>query len=241
VIPTRLAPLGLLLAGCAMGQGYGGDDADADVDTDTDTGTGTGTGTGTLTDTGMDLDADTDSDTDSDSDTDTGTGTGSGTSTDPCDEDGVPRDVEHDHVCTFGQGPFTRHQADVLERPELHVLGVYQSVAGEIAVELDRRGPAVLVLSSYEPVNWVVTASAGACLQRVILNGYNDQTAEVPDGVEVDEFTGYGYLAACAFEWPNDDGGCDTPGLVDGAEAETDLVLTSFGGCYESSGFTLSD
>jgi len=240
VISVRFATC-LLFAGCAMGQGYGGADGDSDVDSDSDS--DTDSSTVTSSDTGMDLDADTDSDSDSDTDVDTDSDTGSvsDTGTDPCDEVGVPRDVEHDHVCTVGQGPFTRYQSDAPERPELHILGVYQSAGGEIAVELDRRGPAVLVLSSYEPVNWVVTTSADACLERVILNGYNDQTVEVPDGVEVDEFTGYGYLSACAYAWPNDDGGCDTPGLVDGAEAETDLVLTSFGACYESSGFTLRD
>ena len=61
-------------------------------------------------------------------------------------------------------------------------------------------------------------------------------------GDVVDAGTGPGsYFAACAYEWPAGTGGCATEDLVAGVEAHTGLSVSSFHGCYASSGFTLGD
>ncbi|MDC0723140.1 hypothetical protein [Nannocystis bainbridge] len=49
----------------------------------------------------------------------------------------------------------------------------------------------------------------------------------------------FDFFAACGYFWPENDSGCDTPGLVAGAEAATGLSLTTFAGCYEASSFSL--
>src|SRR5690349_12490728 len=61
---------------------------------------------------------------------------------------------------------------------ELHIVGVYETHGdhnfdfhppGAATVHVDRKSSSILVLSSYEPVHWTVTASDGAVLERVIL------------------------------------------------------------------------
>ncbi len=48
------------------------------------------------------------------------------------------------------------------------------------------------------------------------------------------------YYTACGYEWPSGTGGCDTPGLVTGAQNETGMVLDSFTGCYHGTDFELN-
>lgn len=77
-------------------------------------------------------------------------------------------------------------------------------------------------------------------LEHVILNGYDAHTVQGQGMALVTDVTGGpNYFVACGYFWPENDGGCDTPGLVAGAEALTGLTLTSFIGCYEGSSFSL--
>ncbi len=129
---------------------------------------------------------------------------------------------------------------------ELHILGVYEPMprGATINVTVSRtRRPIALVLSSYEPATWNLMLAAGVTLNRVILNGYNTHTVlGAPAGVPVDNRSGVGrYLTACAFQWPSDTGGCDTPGLVSMSSTMVGVPVTSFTGCYASSSFTLTD
>jgi len=115
-----------------------------------------------------------------------------------------------------------------------------------------------LVLASYEPTNWTVTADASSALTRVILSGYGASTAVVPAGVTV-ETADLGY----AYEWYTDEElalkcedvedptYCDAIGdyweterlnssllakaLVDNAEALSGDKLGAFHGCYSMS------
>ena len=115
---------------------------------------------------------------------------------------------------------------------------------GETEVEVSRSAaPIVLVLSSYVSTSWRLNLAPETQLRQVIINGYEPSVlANQPDGVEVIDLTGPGrYLSACSYVWPGDDQGCDTPGLVRGAEARTGLTLTSSQGCYSGAGFVLRD
>ncbi len=234
------------LGGCAGGQlresgedGYVDADADSDADSDSDTDSGTGSSTDTGADSDVDIDGDVDADSDSDSDTDTDTGTGTGTADEP------PPDVDVSAECG-GYLPST-YVADEWEEPELHIIGVYEAsgnhaVCTEATVHVERETEMILVLSSYECVSWIVTAEPGANITDVIVNGYEVSSVEVPDGVDVEYHVGVGsYLSACAYAWPGDACGCDTPGLVDDVERITDLTLTSFTGCYQGWDFTLGE
>lgn len=134
---------------------------------------------------------------------------------------------------------------------ELHLIGVYEThsnhgsgihPAGAATVHVERKASSILVLSSYEPVHWTVTAAEGVTLEKVILNGYHDQTADVPAGVQVEVYDGPdGSLGAYAYAWPSSEGGSDTQGLVAAVENLTGRPLTSFHGCYQATGFVLRD
>jgi hypothetical protein len=131
--------------------------------------------------------------------------------------------------------------------PELFIFGVYESSSthsspGQAHVTVSRTSPHILVLSSYVQIHWTVSVAGGAGLERVILNGYEEQTvAGVPQGIPVENRSGAGYVAACAYVWPADDQGCNTPGLVSGLRTLTSREVTGFAGCYRATEFTLSD
>jgi hypothetical protein len=61
---------------------------------------------------------------------------------------------------------------------KIHVLSAYSTVAyggwNEVFISKNAN-PIVLVLSSYEKNNWLINLQAGAKLERVIVNGYENQ------------------------------------------------------------------
>lgn len=134
---------------------------------------------------------------------------------------------------------------------ELHLIGVYESHSGHsydnhppgaASVHVERKGSSILALSSYEPVHWTVTVADGVKLEKVILNGYHDQTADVPAGVTVEVHDGPDTsLGAYAYAWPSAEGGSDTQALVTALENLTGRALGSFNGCYHASSWTLHD
>jgi len=133
--------------------------------------------------------------------------------------------------------------------PELNVIGMYESdgghgaPAGTTIVEVNRAGPMVLVLSSYEPVDWVLNLGPGANITQVILNGYHPSTVSgLASGTTVEHRTGPGnYLSACAYDWPGTSGtGCSTPTLVSQLQSLTGLQLNSLQGCYHGTSWTLN-
>jgi hypothetical protein len=131
--------------------------------------------------------------------------------------------------------------------PELFIFGIYESsgnhsASGQAHVTVSRTSPHILVLSSYEATQWNVTVTSVAGLERIILNGYEGQTVTgVPAGIPVEDRSGPGFLAACAYVWPSDDQGCNTPGLVWGLRSLTSREVTGFSGCYRATQFALSD
>jgi hypothetical protein len=150
--------------------------------------------------------------------------------------------------CPTDQGYFlSTHLAPKEGSPALRVIGVYESRSdhsadyhptGSATVDVEWPGPTVLVLSSYEPTAWAVKTGPDTTIERVILNGFYPQLVTAPPGAVVDDHSGDGkYFSPCGFEWPNDDGGCDTPALVAGAEQLSGLTLSSFHGCYRMTNF----
>ena len=87
---------------------------------------------------------------------------------------------------------------------EVHVIGQYESsngihgigrprVAGDTDVNLqvtgENRRPLILVLASYEPVNWQLSVTAGVTIDRVIAVSFNAMALEG----HCAEFNAYGY------------------------------------------------
>jgi hypothetical protein len=118
---------------------------------------------------------------------------------------------------------------------------------GSARVTIRRSGPIALVLTAYEPTDWVLDLAAGVRLQSVSIFGMHGQTVSgVPDGVPVDihvacadrngggnctEPTGESFPIA-AHQWPFDTGGGDTQGFVRFVEDQLCLPLKHFGGAY---------
>jgi hypothetical protein len=80
---------------------------------------------------------------------------------------------------------------------EVHVVAVHEgdrpgrvrAGVGAAVVHVDRPGVEVtLVVSSYNPVAWEVTASPKTMVIKVILAGYHTQTAAVPKGAQVVDY-----------------------------------------------------
>lgn len=136
--------------------------------------------------------------------------------------------------------------------PELLIIGVYETRSdhsggyhpqGTATVHVVNQGatPLTLVLSSYEPTLWNLNVDAGVNISQIILNGYHTQNISGASGTTVVNKSGLGnYFAACAFQWPSDTGGCNTPGLVASAQNLTGLTLTSFTGAYRATDFTVT-
>lgn len=139
--------------------------------------------------------------------------------------------------------------AAIAAGPEVHILGVYETRSdhsagshprGSATAHVSRQGRHVLVLSSYEPTDFVVTADPGATIERVILNGYQHHTVKAPAGTEIVDRSGENvYLSACAYKWPSDDQGCDTQALVDGVKKLTSAEITTFTGVYRATKFVV--
>ncbi len=162
-----------------------------------------------------------------------------------------PSPVKHEAVCTPGQGTLSTYVAPALGSPELHLLGVYESHSnhgggthpeGAATVDVTRKAPLILTLSSYEPIHWTVNAARGARIQRIILNGYHEQRVTAPEGIPVENHSGPGKsLGAYAYAWPATSGGSDTQKLVTALESLTSTRLSSFAGCYQGTYFKLGE
>lgn len=173
--------------------------------------------------------------------TDTSTSTSSGSSS-TTDTTGAPLDPPMPAgICNDGQGPLTSFVEPTPQPEELHIIGVYQATDNVLTINIDRADiPLTLVLSAYEPVKFTLVLAPGVLLEHVILNGYNPHSVEGQgDAMVTDLSDNFDYIVACGYFWPDNDGGCDTPGLVAGAEALTGLQLAAFVGCYEGSSFTI--
>lgn len=85
---------------------------------------------------------------------------------------------------TFGDqvAPLSRAQVQErlsslgLKNPEVHYVGVYESSAQDLTLHLQvarSREPVILVLSTYDPVNWVVHEEKPGTVRAVIYGGSN--------------------------------------------------------------------
>ncbi len=135
---------------------------------------------------------------------------------------------------------------------ELHIISVYETSSdrsfgyhpqGTATINVNYGGgsPITLVLSSYEPTLWNFNVESGVVIDKVILNGYHNQDAAGIDSrLLVNKYGVGNYFSACAYTWPSDNQGCNTPGLVSGAENFTGLTLTSFSAAYRATDFTVT-
>lgn len=108
--------------------------------------------------------------------------------------------------------------------------------AGEADIHFDRPGASVLALTAFDATHWNVTVGEHSGLTRVILIGYGEQTASVPEGVALE--TWHESHSACGYTLPFDgEGGCNTDLLLASLEAHVGAPLFRFDGCRSASTF----
>jgi hypothetical protein len=173
--------------------------------------------------------------------------------------------------------PGTSFQTDTQAATELVVLGVYDSGSvgswqwgldangnpiqvptgpaqnGSVLVEVNRPGRIALVLSAYEPTDWVVRVGARTELASVAAYGMHQQNvngldSSVPldihvicrggDGGRCVDRTNETFPIA-PYQWPFSTGGGDTQGFVDYIESRLCLPLKMFAGRYEARHFEI--
>jgi hypothetical protein len=135
---------------------------------------------------------------------------------------------------------------------ELHLIGVYEATSehgngkrskGAIEVKVERQNkPIILALSAYEPIDWKVTVEPGAVIEKIVVNGYHNQTVSGVSGIPIEERsyeeTG-DYLGNFIYKWGSTTESTNTPSLVTKLEQINHTSLSSFQGCYRGTSFTI--
>lgn len=136
--------------------------------------------------------------------------------------------------------------------PEVHVIGVYEAYTsdsprndalGTATVNVDGASgvPIDLVLSSYEPTQWVLQGSGVQNIHSVLVNGFFASTVSGIDLSKVIDKSGPGQsLGAFGYVWPSSSGGSDTQALVSAVEAIYNAPISTFTGAYGATAFTVA-
>ncbi|CAH3130343.1 unnamed protein product [Porites lobata] len=133
---------------------------------------------------------------------------------------------------------------------EVHVLAVYEVInrrpptAGNANVNIASRGqsnrPIVLVLGSYEPVNWILNLPAGISISKVILVSYSLDKSSVSG--DVNQVQAIERKSTLYSDWDSghgsDSGGGNTVGLLKNVYNRFGVV-TSFTGTYIANQWSL--
>ena len=152
-----------------------------------------------------------------------------------------------------GSDDFSAYIGSSSGNKELHLIGVYEANAehgnrnylSKSAIEIKvepRNKPIILALSAYEPVRWNITAEPGAVIEKIIVNGYHNQTVSGVSGIPIEEHsyeeTG-NYIGDFIYKWGATAESSNTSSLVTKLEQRTRTSLTSFQGCYRGTNFTI--
>ncbi len=103
--------------------------------------------------------------------------------------------------------------------------------------------PQTLVLSSYEPVEWIINNPTGVKIEKIVTLGYHDQAVSGYDEGTQFEFHTYakdgGYGWSCAFANYETGGGCSYAELKQWL-SQHGMSIGSFTGAYAGKVFTVS-
>lgn len=131
--------------------------------------------------------------------------------------------------------------------PETHIIGVYETrsdssfgyhPAGTAYVQVTGSAsvPVNLVLSSYEPTNWILDGAGLSFVQSVLLNSYYTSTVS---GISASLVLNQN-LGAYGYAWPSASGGSNTPALVSAVEGIYSSKISTFSGVYRATDFTVA-
>ena len=153
-----------------------------------------------------------------------------------------------------GSNDFSAYIGSSSGNKELHLIGVYEANADHgnrnylsksaIEIKVERRNkPIILALSAYEPVQWNITAEPGVVIEKIIVNGYHNQTVSGVSGIPIEEHsyeeTGNSLGDFIYNMWGAMAESSNTSSLVTKLEQRNGTSLTSFQGCYRGRNFTI--
>jgi len=153
-----------------------------------------------------------------------------------------------------GSNDFSAYIGSSSGNKELHLIGVYEANADHgnrnylsksaIEIKVERRNkPIILALSAYEPVQWNITAEPGVVIEKIIVNGYHNQTVSGVSGIPIEEHsyeeTGNSLGDFIYNMWGAMAESSNTSSLVTKLEQRNGTSLTSFQGCYRGTNFTI--
>jgi hypothetical protein len=153
-----------------------------------------------------------------------------------------------------GSDDFSAYIGSSSGNKELHLIGVYEANADHknrnylsksaIEIKVERRNkPIILALSAYEPVQWNITTEPGAVIEKIIVNGYHNQTVSGVSGIPIEEHsyeqTGNSLGDFIYNMWGATAESSNTSSLVTKLEQRNRTSLTSFQGCYRGTNFTI--
>jgi hypothetical protein len=129
--------------------------------------------------------------------------------------------------------------------PQLHVIGIRQAKPGadgqkSVQVRVTRPGSSVLVLSAHGQTTWNVQVAPGAQVERILVNGNEEQRVNAPQGVPIeihDRTQSRKTIGPFGYEWPS----LSSDRLVTAAEKLAGRELTSFRGCSEAASFEIGE
>lgn len=136
--------------------------------------------------------------------------------------------------------------------PEIHVIGIYEAytntsprnhATGTAVVNINGSSnvPVDLVLSAYEPTQWVLQGAGVQYINSVLINGYYSGSVSGIDGSHVIDKTGVGqWLWTYAYAWPSATGGSNTEALVSQVESIYGASISTFSGAYGATQFTVT-
>jgi cysteine-rich repeat protein len=133
---------------------------------------------------------------------------------------------------------------------QLYVIGVYKGPENSwveehprqsIAVQVNPSNqPIVLFLSAYEPLDWQITLSTNAVIQKVFVTGFYQ-----PRVFGLSPTTTIEYLAfkGCAYGWESSKNidGCSYHKVIAQAREVSGLFETSYAGCYAGKAFVVEN
>lgn len=134
--------------------------------------------------------------------------------------------------------------------PETHVIGVYETRSDHSAVSHPEGtayvhvsgtsvSPVILVLSSYEPTNWVLDGAGLSSVGKVLVNSYYDSRATGIDSSKVINKSGANSpLGSYAYEWSTT-AGSTAQGLVQSVKSYFQAEVTSFSGVFRATDFSI--
>lgn len=133
----------------------------------------------------------------------------------------------------------SRYRAEVRDGPEVHMLGLYNSRDGSVALRIERQDvPMILVLSAFESTDWLIQINEGVLLEKIYLNNVATHSLSGAAGVEIVDLGNFPTVYAWSATQLGYENGF-APTWVYQLEDTIGWPLTTFTGCQRAAKYVL--